>query len=71
MSLATSATQRARFLHTIARIQLELTDLTMELDATLAGRPSPAIVKLLAQCDVHIERASAELGEAAQNIGGI
>ena len=71
MSLADSATQRARFIAKIARIQLELTDLAHEIDAAMRGRPMPGVAKLLAAVDVHIENASAELGEAAKNIGAI
>ncbi len=71
MTLERSAMMRAAWVRRAHRMQLELADLRLEIDAAMANHPRPNAMKLLAMADVHLERCSQELAVAATNVDSL
>jgi len=71
MTLEHSARQRADWIRAAHKIQLEIADLRLHIDAAMGAHPLPEPMRLMAQADVHLERASSELVQATDAIRSI
>jgi hypothetical protein len=68
MSIISSATERAAWLASARLCWLQIEDLRSELTAALTPHSPPPATVLLAECDVHCERAQAELDRAIDRV---